>query len=58
VKGQGSQNPEATADCTKCNSGPADACTFDTMISVRGTVSKILFEISTVFEGGSGLYLQ
>jgi hypothetical protein len=48
----------ATAHCTGCKSGPADACTFDTMISVRGTVSKILFEISTVFEGGSGLYLQ
>jgi hypothetical protein len=48
VKGRGSQNPKAAALHHECKGGPADACTFDTLISVQGMGSKILFELSTV----------
>jgi len=57
-RGRGSQNPRQPLIAERCKSGPADACTFNTVVSVQGTVSKILIEISTHLEGGSGLYLQ
>jgi hypothetical protein len=47
VKGRGSQNPQRPLIAEKCNSGPADACTFNTMVSVQDEASKILFETST-----------
>jgi hypothetical protein len=58
VKGRGSQNPRRPLLARQCKSGPADACTFNTVVSVRGEVSKILFEISIHLEGGNGLYLH
>ena len=35
MKGLGSQNPKRPLIAPTCNSGPADACTFNTVISVR-----------------------
>jgi hypothetical protein len=39
------------------SSGPAEACTIDTLSSVRVMGSKILLELSAL-KDGSGLYLQ
>jgi hypothetical protein len=57
-EGPGLAKPAATAHCTGCKSGPADACTFDTLISVRvDDLENSVRDIDSL-KGGSGLYLQ
>ena len=55
MKGRGSQNPRRPLIARGCKGGPADACTFDTLIFVRERMSsKILFELSAYLRAGAG----